>query len=83
MPTVAVVSGVKIQFYPREHPPPHFHAIFAEHRAQIEIETLRTLKGSLPRAKLSDVVDWAKPRRAALRRAWEQVVAKKEPGKIR
>jgi hypothetical protein len=30
MPTVAIIEGVKIQFYPDEHLPPHFHAVFAE-----------------------------------------------------
>jgi hypothetical protein len=48
VPTVAIIDGVKIQFYAQEHPPPHFHAIFAEHRAQIEIETLRVLKAASP-----------------------------------
>jgi hypothetical protein len=27
MPVVAIVDGVKIEFYPDEHPPPHFHAL--------------------------------------------------------
>jgi hypothetical protein len=40
MPTVAVVGGVKIQFFAQEHPPPHFHAVFAEYRAQIDIRSL-------------------------------------------
>ena len=26
MPTVAVVEGVKVQFFFDDHPPPHFHA---------------------------------------------------------
>jgi len=37
MPVVAIVDGVKIEFYPDEHPPPHFHARYAEFVAQIEI----------------------------------------------
>ena len=82
MPTVAIVEGVKIQFYAREHPPEHFHAVFAEHRAQIDIESLRVLKGSLPRAKLAAVISWAEPRRVALRRAWDMVLAKQRPEKI-
>ena len=55
MPTVAIVEGVKIQFYANEHPPPHFHAVYAEFRAQIAIDDLRMLKGGLPPAKLSAV----------------------------
>jgi Domain of unknown function (DUF4160) len=83
MPTVAYVDGVKIQFFAREHPPPHFHAVFAEYRAQIEISSLRILNGNLPRAKLSAVVSWAQPRRQALQRDWELTVAKRKPEKIR
>jgi len=49
MPVVAIVDGVKIEFYPDEHPPPHFHARYAEFVAQIEIRTSRVLRGSLPR----------------------------------
>ena len=48
MPTVAIVDGVKIQFYPDEHVPPHFHAVFAEFVAQIRIDPVEILKGKLP-----------------------------------
>jgi hypothetical protein len=82
MPTVAFVDGVKIQFYAREHPPPHFHAVFAEHRAQIGIATLRLINGSLPHAKLAAVVSWAEPRRAALQHTWAVVQAKQKPERI-
>lgn len=82
MPTVAIISDVKIQLYAQEHPPPHFHAVFAEYRAQIEIASLRVLKGSLPRAKLAAVISWARPRQMELRRAWDNVAAKRAPGRI-
>jgi hypothetical protein len=82
MPTVAIVEGVKIQFYAREHPPAHFHAVFAEYRAQIEIASLRVLSGSLPHAKLAVVISWAEARREALKRTWDTVLAKQKPEKI-
>ncbi len=82
MPTLAIVEGVKIQMYAREHPPAHFHAVFAEHRAQIDIASLRVLKGSLSHAKLSTVISWAEPRRERLRRTWDAVLAKQKPEKI-
>jgi hypothetical protein len=82
MPTVAIVEGVKIQFYLREHPPPHFHAVFAEHRAQIEIASLTVLNGDLPPAKLRTVISWAETRRDALKGAWDAVMAKRKPEKI-
>ncbi len=75
MPTVARVDGVKIQFYSDEHPPPHFHAEFAEFRAAIEIDTLRVMKGALPPAKLRAVLDWAAVRRDVLRSTFERCAA--------
>jgi hypothetical protein len=57
MPTVAIVDGVEIVFYVDEHPPPHFHTIFAEHRASIDIETLAVVNGSLPTSKYKAVKD--------------------------
>ncbi len=83
MPTVAIVEGVKIQLFAQEHPPPHFHAVFAEYRAQIEIGSLRVLRGRLPPAKLAAVVSWAETRREALMREWDRVLAKQKPEKIR
>ena len=39
MPEVCRFYGIIIRFYYREHPPTHFHAIYGEHEALIEIET--------------------------------------------
>ena len=82
MPTVAMVEGVKIQFFLREHPPPHFHAVIAEYRAQIEVASLTVINGRLPPAKLRLVIDWASQRQEALMTAWDAVLAKKLPEKI-
>lgn len=79
---MAVVDGVRIQFYAAEHPPPHFHAVYAEYRAQIAIDPLRVLNGVLPPGKLSDVLRWARPRQAALLDAWDALQAKRRPERI-
>lgn len=83
MPTVAVVDGIKIQFYNDEHPPTHFHAEFAEYEAMISIDTLKVLKGRLPRPQLRKIVAWAEPRKAQLADAWDACQADRNPGKIR
>ena len=82
MPTVAIVAGVKIQFYPDEHPPPHFHARIAEFIAQVRIEPAEVLQGSLPPNKTSDVLDWARQHRDELMQAWNEMAAGRKPGKI-
>ncbi len=35
-----------------EHNPPHFHALYAEYEAQIDIQTLQVIEGKLPRRAL-------------------------------
>lgn len=82
VPTVAVVEGVKIQFYANEHPPPHFHAVFAEYRAVFDIRTMRFVMGDLPSGKRQKIVDWAHQHKAALDQAWAAVEAKQKPDKI-
>jgi Domain of unknown function (DUF4160) len=83
VPTVAVIDGVKIQFYPDDHGPPHFHAEFAEHRAVIDIATCTLTRGSLPRAKLAAVLDWAPPRSHILAQTFYKALAKEPLERIR
>lgn len=73
MPRVAVVDGVRIEFYRNEHPPPHFHAVIAEYRAVFKIDNLEMTRGLLPRAKERAVRDWASTRKLALLRAWSEL----------
>ena len=82
MPTVATFDGIKIQLFNDEHPPPHFHAVYAEHRASLLIETLEIDEGHLPRPQLRKVVAWAEPRKAQLLAAWALCLADQNPGKI-
>jgi hypothetical protein len=82
MPTVAVIDGMKVQFFPNEHPPPHFHVVFAEYRGLIRIDTMSLWKGSLPRSKLRLVIKWASSRQAALLATWTAAIANEEIGRI-
>jgi Domain of unknown function (DUF4160) len=82
MATVAMVDGIKIQFYNDEHPPPHFHAEYAEYQAMIRIDTLKVIEGRMPRPQLRKIVAWAKPRRSLLREAWATCRRDGNPGKI-
>ena len=83
MPTIAIIDGVKIQFYPDEHPPPHFHAVFAEFVAQIQIEPPSVLKGSLPQRKLDAVMAWTSAHHDGLMRAWVALAAGRKPEKLK
>lgn len=51
--------GIIIHMYGEDHTPPHFHVVYNEFRAMIEIETGEILQGSLPSKQLKYVQVWA------------------------
>ncbi len=74
MPTISRFFGILIQMYyfPKEHPhpPAHFHAIYGDEEASIEIETLEVMAGELSTRALSMVLEWARLHQAELRDNW-------------
>jgi len=62
--------------YYRDHEPPHFHAIYGEHQAQIVIATLEPLFGVLPPRALRLVREWGELHREELAANWERVLAR-------
>jgi len=56
MPEVCRFYGIIIRFYYREHPPTHFHALYGEHEALIEIETGDVYQGWLPQTAYDLVI---------------------------
>ena len=71
MPEVSRFYGIVIKVYFRNHPPPHFHAMYAEHQALYVIKTLEVIEGDLPRTAAKLVVEWATLNQKALRQIWE------------
>jgi hypothetical protein len=82
MPAISFFFGIFIRMYFNDHPPPHFHAEYNEHKAVIDIERLEIMEGSLPRRALSLVLDWAELHRAELLADWELCRTKRQPLKI-
>lgn len=70
MPEVSRFFGIVIRIYSNDHQPAHFHAVYGEYEALIEIETLAVYRGRLPRRALALVLEWASLRRDELRRNW-------------
>ena len=56
--TFAQFYGIAIYLYYRDHAPPHFHAIYGEHEAEIEIATGNVVQGGLPRRAGVLVREW-------------------------
>jgi hypothetical protein len=82
MPTISRFYGIIIRMFFDEHAPSHFHAEYAEYKAQIAIETLQVLNGKLPRRALALVLEWAALHRSELMDDWELCKKHNQPRKI-
>jgi hypothetical protein len=45
MPTISAFYGILIQMFWKDHAPPHFHALYAEYEAVVDIRTLEVIDG--------------------------------------
>ena len=75
MPEVSRFYGIIIRFYYRDHPPTHFHAIYGEHEALIEIETGNRHEGHLPNTAHELVKRWRLLHAQELREDWNRADA--------
>lgn len=83
MPTLSVFYGIVIQMFARDHPPPHFHALYAEHEAVIDLRDLRVMQGALPRRAMALVLEWAAEHRDELMENWNLCSGLKSPKRIK
>ncbi|MGH8014280.1 MAG: DUF4160 domain-containing protein [Candidatus Binataceae bacterium] len=77
MPELSRFFGIIIRMFYSDHEPAHFHAVYGEHEALVEIETLMVLRGSLPRRALALVLEWSAVHRVELRSDWLRAQAGK------
>ena len=82
MPTISMFYGIIIQMYWDEHAPPHFHAIYGEYKASVDIKSLTVIEGALPRRATQLVLDWAELHQQELLRDWELCQNKQHPQPI-
>ena len=69
-PTISRFYGIVIRMYANDHPPPHFHARYGQHRARVAIETGELLDGELPSRAARLVRQWAALHRDELKTNW-------------
>ena len=79
MPTISVFYGIVIQMFWRDQAPPHFHALYAEHEALIELRDFRDSRGSLPERAMKLVLEWATEHRDELMENWNLCSQLKAP----
>ena len=70
MPRISAFYGIVIVMYFSDHPPPHFHARYGEHEAQVAIATGELLNGDLPRRARALVAEWTEIHRVELMEDW-------------
>lgn len=74
VPKISEFFGIAIYVYYREHQPPHFHALYDGQEAQVSIESLSVMAGTLPPRAMGLAVEWASQHREELKRVWEQAM---------
>jgi len=82
VPTISMFYGILIQMYWDEHAPPHFHAIYGEFKATVDIRDLRISEGNLPRRATQLVLDWAELHQDELLEDWGLCQTKQMPKPI-
>ena len=75
MPTISFFYGIFIRMYLRDHPPPHFHAVYQEHEAFVAIESGDVIEGSLPVVARRLVKEWTLAHRRELLDNWRKARA--------
>ena len=82
MPTISMFYGIMIQMFWNDHAPPHFHALYAEHEALVDIQTFEVIEGALPGRALVLVLEWTQQHRTELMEDWELCRLNQRPNKI-
>ena len=83
MPEISRFEGMTVRFYYDDHNPPHFHVQYGNQKAVFRIDTLEMMEGKIPKNKALLIVQWAYLNRQELLDAWDAVIKKQIPKKIK
>jgi ABC-type glycerol-3-phosphate transport system substrate-binding protein len=79
MPEITRFYGIVIKVFFGDHPPPHFHAIYGEYNALLDIESLTIIEGDLPSRAQKMVEEWARLYQKDLLDMWNSQEFRKLP----
>lgn len=82
MPEISRFFGIVVQMYYDDHSPPHFHAIYGGEEAQIGIDPIQILNGSLPSRAISLAIEWAALHQRELMENWNLMRRDQAPRRI-
>jgi hypothetical protein len=72
MPRICEFNGIEIYMYHSEHAPPHFHALYAQFKAEFEIRNPQKVDGFMPLRQRRLVQQWAKLHTDELIANWDR-----------
>ena len=72
VPRLSEFYGIVIYMYFQDHNPPHFHAIYAEYEALIQVDSGEVIRGRLPRTASGLVEEWRRLHIDELVANWER-----------
>ena len=69
MPEISRFLGIVIGMFAREHPPPHFHAVYGEYHITVDIQS-GAVNGDFPKRALRLVLEWLNLHKDELFESW-------------
>lgn len=79
MPEISRFFGIVIRMHWVEHEAPHFHAVYGEYVASIDIRSGRVSTYGFPPRALRRVLDWRERHQSELLTNWERTRRHKDP----
>ncbi len=82
MPEISRFYGIVIKmfFKPKEHEPPHIHALYGEYVGLFDLKIGKMIEGDFPVKAQDLVTEWITLQKDELLRMWEtQVITKLPP----
>ena len=82
MPEITRFYGIVIKmfFKPKEHEPPHIHALYGEYVGIFDLKTQKMTEGDLPQKAQNLVEEWLKINSDELQKMWDtQIIEKLSP----
>ena len=81
MPEISRFYGIVIKmfFKPKEHEPPHIHALYGEYIGVFDLKTNEMTDGDLPQKAQTLVKEWLKINGSELQKMWNTQIIEKLP----
>ncbi|HEB79803.1 MAG TPA: DUF4160 domain-containing protein [Rhodospirillales bacterium] len=73
MPTIIKIDNFKIQMFPKDHTPPHYHVYGPGFKVSLAIEDNRVLSGKASARVIRKAAEWADAIRGTLENLWKEM----------